>query len=167
MKSFPHNSLLGFALNGNRISMAVVRRANAHVRIDWSRTAHLSLDILKDESELVGKEIRDHLDKAGVKVEMIKKIAEGSPHVLDLIRKSGIDLIINTPNGKGPMLDEGKIRSIATGFGIPIITTIPGAGACISGMESLKTEEFGVRSLQEYHSDLAINKSNSVKQTHR
>ena len=91
-----------------------------------------------------------HLEKHGIKTEVVKKLSEGSPNVSDKIRAKEIALIINTPTGKGPMLDEAKIRSLAVSFRIPCITTVNSAQAVISGIESFRRKGTSVRSLQEY-----------------
>lgn len=60
-------SLLGLALDGNRLEIVSVKRTNGSVEIRQSATAMLTLDPLTNEPDLVGAEIRTHLDKAGVK----------------------------------------------------------------------------------------------------
>jgi len=91
-----------------------------------------------------------HLEKNGVKAEVINKLIEGPPHIGDKIRAKEIALIINTPTGKGPMLDEAKIRSLAVSFRIPCITTINSAQAVISAVESFRKKGISVRTIQEY-----------------
>jgi carbamoyl-phosphate synthase large subunit len=93
------------------------------------------------------------LQKHGVEVNTIYKIQEGRPNVLDLIKNREVQLIINTPSGKVPREHEVKIRSHAVQYGIPIVTTIPGAQATVNALESLLRERLGVKSLQEYHSE--------------
>ncbi len=87
----------------------------------------------------------------GVDVKTVYKIQEGRPNVLDLIKNREIQLIINTPSGKVPREHEVKIRSHAIQYGIPIVTTIPGAQATVNALESLLTSKLSVKSLQEYH----------------
>jgi carbamoyl-phosphate synthase large subunit len=91
------------------------------------------------------------LEKNGIQTEVVKKIAEGSPNVSDKIRAKEIAFIINTPTGKGPMLDEAKIRSLAVSFRIPCITTINAAQALISAIGSFRKKGVSVRALQDYH----------------
>jgi carbamoyl-phosphate synthase large subunit len=91
------------------------------------------------------------LRKHGVSVRSVFKIQEGRPNVLDLIKNREIHLIINTPSGKVPREHEVKIRSHAVQYGIPIVTTIPGAQATVNAIESLIKGGYGVKSLQEYH----------------
>ena len=91
-----------------------------------------------------------YLEKHGIKTEIINKLTEGTPHIGDKIRAKEIALIINTPTGKGPMLDEAKIRSLAVSFRIPCITTVNAALAVISAAESFRKKGNSVCSLQEY-----------------
>lgn len=91
------------------------------------------------------------LKKNGVNTTELLKVYEGSPNILDLIKKNKIKLIINTPSGSLPRTDETSIRSVAIMHGIPCITTISGALASVNGIESLKKGELEVKSLQEYH----------------
>ena len=103
---------------------------------------------------------REYLGKEGIEVKLVNKIAEGRPHVVDYIKNGDIQLIINTPIGKGPKFDEYHIRREATVHKVPIITTIPGALATVRGIEALKREELKVKSIQEYH--LQVFKENSL-----
>lgn len=86
-----------------------------------------------------------------VKVKTIPRVSEGKPNLLDFIREGKIQLIINTPSGKVPRLDEIKIRSTAIAFGVPVVTTIPGAEACVRGIEALIKETLDVKPIQQYH----------------
>ncbi|MCD6220033.1 carbamoyl-phosphate synthase large subunit [Candidatus Calescamantes bacterium] len=94
---------------------------------------------------------REFLKKWKIEVKLVNKIAEGRPHIVDLIKNGEINLIINTPIGKGPKFDEYHIRREATIHKVPIITTIPGALAGVRAIEALKKEEIHVKPIQEYH----------------
>jgi carbamoyl-phosphate synthase large subunit len=89
------------------------------------------------------------IEGAGLPVTAVKKIAEGSPNLIDYLKNEEVSLIINTPNGKGARTDEGRIRAAAVQHGVPCITTIAAANAAIMAMESLRTEQFTVQCLQE------------------
>ena len=86
----------------------------------------------------------------GVNVKMVSKIGEGKPDIIDLIKGSEIDLIINVPAGKKSLMDSKPIRSAAVVQGVTYITTLEGAQAAISGMDSLEKTGFSVQSIQEY-----------------
>jgi carbamoyl-phosphate synthase large subunit len=92
------------------------------------------------------------LRRYGIVAEEIRRVSEGSPNVLDRIRDGGIQLIINTPSGKGPRRDGVSIRATAIARGIPVVTTVQGADAYAHGISALVHEELDVKSLQEYHS---------------
>ena len=61
-----------------------------------------------------------------------------------------MDLVINTPLGRGTRQDGWLIRTAAVQRGIPIITTIAGFKAAVSGIAELKHHEASVRSLQQW-----------------
>ena len=91
------------------------------------------------------------LERSGLRVRAIHKIAEGRPNAIDLIINKEIDLIINTPSGKGAKTDEGRIRAFAVSHGIHVVTSIAGAQAAVQGIESILRKKIEVRALQDYH----------------
>ncbi|NQU17481.1 MAG: carbamoyl-phosphate synthase large subunit [Candidatus Saganbacteria bacterium] len=91
------------------------------------------------------------LRKNGVEVESVAKLGEGRPDVLDLIKSNKVQLLINTPGDKRTKIDETKIRSGAIIHMIPIVTTLAGARATMSGLEAAKKKGFKVKALQDYH----------------
>jgi carbamoyl-phosphate synthase large subunit len=91
------------------------------------------------------------IERMGVPVTRINKLQEGSPHVLDLIRKRECDLVINTPTGSGARTDGYEIRTAAVRHGIPCVTTMTGATAAARAIAAGKQGEAEVRSLQEIH----------------
>ncbi|MBW1659960.1 MAG: carbamoyl-phosphate synthase large subunit, partial [Deltaproteobacteria bacterium] len=96
---------------------------------------------------------RKVLAKNGIEVQHVFKVSEGRPDVVDFIKNSQIQLIINTPSGKKPKADEIAIRTEAVSHGIPCITTIYGAYAAVNGIESVKKHGFTIRSIHEYHEE--------------
>ncbi len=95
---------------------------------------------------------RDYFKAHGIEAELVMKIHEGRPHVLDLLTDGSIGLMINTPLGKESHKDDYEIRRAAIIHNVPYTTTIPGAIAACEGILSLKTKDITVKSLQEYHS---------------
>ncbi len=93
----------------------------------------------------------DALKKEGVECECVNKIAEGHPHILDLIQKKQIDLLINTPQDKLSQIDDGIIRADAILYQIPYTTTLPAAVAAVEAIKSLKSMPITVCPLQQYH----------------
>ena len=79
----------------------------------------------------------------------IKKLQEGHPNVLDLIIDGKIQLVMNTPRGKGARTDEGRIRASAVAHGVPCITTMQAVEAAVKAMEALTTEDMTVQALQD------------------
>jgi carbamoyl-phosphate synthase large subunit len=93
------------------------------------------------------------LARAGVPVTPVAKVSEGGPNACDLILTGRVELVINTPFGRGPRTDGYFIRTAAARAGVPCITTLPGAFAAVQGIEGMARAEPGSepRSLQEYH----------------
>ncbi len=94
------------------------------------------------------------LKENGIDVEVIPKISEGRPNVIDEIINRRIDLIINTPKGKRERSEGYLIRRTAVDFGIPYITTIAGAIAAVRGIEAVKKAKMTIKSIQEYHKEV-------------
>ena len=90
--------------------------------------------------------LKDH----GLAVELVLKLHEGRPHVLDWIKNNQIQLILNTPVGEEAQEDDRSIRRTALAYKIPTITTIAGAKATAAAIRSLQTETLGVKALQDY-----------------
>ena len=95
---------------------------------------------------------KDHLSAKGIPADQILKIQQGRPNILDAIKNKGIDLMINTPAGVASQADDDKIRQAALQYGIPYSTTLAGASAAVSGIESMRNNgTVRIRSLQEFH----------------
>jgi carbamoyl-phosphate synthase large subunit len=89
------------------------------------------------------------LEQNGIPVERVKKIAEGRPNLLDYLNDARVQLVINTPSGKGARTDEGRIRASAVQHGVPCITTMPAVEAVVVAMEALQSEIMTVEALQD------------------
>jgi carbamoyl-phosphate synthase large subunit len=83
-------------------------------------------------------------------VDLVLKLHEGRPHVVDWIKNKQIQLIINTPTGEESQTDGRLIRRMALDYKLPIITTIAGAKATAAAIRSLKSEPLEVKALQDY-----------------
>ncbi|MDI6816526.1 MAG: carbamoyl-phosphate synthase large subunit [Actinomycetota bacterium] len=101
------------------------------------------------------------LSRNGISAEAAKKVQEGRPNVVDLIKNRTVDLVINTPWGKGTRKDGYEIRTNAAVYGIPCITTLAAASAVVQGIEALISGELDVKAIQDYHKDMA--RSGQVK----
>ncbi len=93
------------------------------------------------------------LEADGVKVTRVKKIAEGHPNLIDYLKNGDVQLIMNTPSGKGARTDEGKIRAAAVQFGVPCITTLDAADAAVNAMRALREGPLEVQSLQSRYAE--------------
>jgi carbamoyl-phosphate synthase large subunit len=93
--------------------------------------------------------------KMGIPAEVINKIGEGSPHVVDWIERGEVDLVINTPVGTGARADGYEIRTVAVARGIPCITTMAGGMAAARAIAAARRGEPEVLSLQEIHANAA------------
>ncbi len=89
------------------------------------------------------------LEEAGIKVQFVKKIQQGHPNMLDLMIDGDVQLVMNSPSGKGARTDEGRIRAAAVSHGIPCITTIAAADAAVLAMEAMQKEEITVQAVQD------------------
>ncbi|MBI1956801.1 MAG: carbamoyl-phosphate synthase large subunit, partial [Acidobacteria bacterium] len=93
----------------------------------------------------------EYLAAAGVPVRQVYKVMEGRPHVVDLIKGGGIQLVINAPIGARSFFDEKAIRRAAVQHRIPCITTIAGGLAAVEGIAALKAHPVRVTALQDLH----------------
>ncbi len=90
--------------------------------------------------------------EAGVPVTRVLKQYEGRPNVLDLITNGQIQLVINSPVGKGAIHDDGYLRKSAIRAKIPYITTVAAARAAAEGILEIRKNGNGeIHSLQEWH----------------
>ena len=94
----------------------------------------------------------DHLARQGLRVEIVNKLPEGRPHVVDHLINGDVDLVINTPLGRESHEDDSMIRRTALKHRIPCITTLSGALAAAEGIRSIKDNALTVRSLQQIYS---------------
>ncbi|RKY88287.1 carbamoyl phosphate synthase large subunit [candidate division KSB1 bacterium] len=97
------------------------------------------------------KGTKEFFDKNGIKAEMVFKVKENRPNIVDLIKDGKINLIINTPLGKASIYDEYAIGRSAIKYNIPCITTIAGAEAIVKGIKTIVSKkDYSVKCLQEY-----------------
>ncbi|MBE2182601.1 MAG: carbamoyl-phosphate synthase large subunit [Anaerolineae bacterium] len=93
----------------------------------------------------------NYLQSIGIPAEIINKVSDGSPNIVDAIRAGQIDMVINTPRGGQAHYDGGIIRGTAHLYGVPIITTMSAAMATVQGIKALRQKPLKVRSLQVHH----------------
>ncbi len=95
------------------------------------------------------------LEENGVRVDtIVAKVGEDvGVDGVDLISTGKVDLVVNTPRGRGPRTDGMHIRRAAIVHGVACVTTVAAALAAASGIEEEAQRDAEVRSLQEYHAD--------------
>jgi carbamoyl-phosphate synthase large subunit len=91
------------------------------------------------------------LNEIGVACQVINKVAEGRPHVVDLIKNDEVSLIINTTEGKSAISDSYAIRREALNHKVTYTTTMAGARATVEAMAHL--DEQDINRLQDLHKE--------------
>ncbi|AVM00606.1 carbamoyl phosphate synthase large subunit [Gordonia iterans] len=138
------------------VFVSVANRDKASIAFPAKRLADLGFTVLAT------KGTADVLRRNGIEVTEVRKhyeAAEGEESVVEMIRDGRVAMIVNTPAGSsGPRADGYEIRAAAITAGIPCITTVPGAGAAVQGIEAALGETMGVESLQRRHAQLLGNK---------
>jgi len=91
----------------------------------------------------------------GVQTSEVRKNSEGrgpmgEPTIVDILNAGEIDLVINTPVGRGTRADGWAIRTASVQRSIPIITTTPGFNAAVEGIRVLRQGDLDVKSIQEW-----------------
>ena len=139
-----------------------------------SGTVFISLsDKDKDSGINAARELRDlgfnliatsgtaaALSEKGIQTTAIRKHSEGTGPlgertIVELMVAGQIDLVINTPVGRGSRQDGWVIRTTAVQRSIPCITTIPGFNAAVAGIKALRSADLKVRPLQEWLAEIA------------
>ncbi|TWT04100.1 carbamoyl-phosphate synthase large subunit [Reyranella sp. CPCC 100927] len=93
-----------------------------------------------------------HLGKEGVETTRINKVLEGRPHIVDLMKDGGVQLVINTSEGAQSTADSFTLRRTALMNRIPYYTTAAGARAAVEGIAAMKADALDVAPLQSYFS---------------
>ncbi len=95
------------------------------------------------------------LSEHDIQSELILKMHEGRPNIVDGIKNQEIQLVINTPSGKLSKYDDSYIRKAAIQYKVPYITTLAAALAAARGIAAYRQGKDSVRSLQEYHAGIS------------
>ncbi|MBR3665519.1 MAG: carbamoyl-phosphate synthase large subunit [Desulfovibrio sp.] len=90
------------------------------------------------------------LKEYGLEVEVVRKVYEGRPNIVDLIINHEVDLVVNTPSGKRTAKDSKAIRRTALTYNVPYCTTLAAAKATATTIGSMQGG-MHVESLQEYY----------------
>ena len=95
---------------------------------------------------------QSYLAQQGVDVELVNKVAEGRPHVVDTIIDGDVQLIFNTTEGWQSLLDSKSIREAALEKKLPYYTTAAACLAVAQAIAEVSPDQLEVRSLQDYYS---------------
>ncbi len=136
----------------------------AHNRLPKSGNVFISVtDDLKDQILPVARTFAEnglsiyatsgtveYFAEQGITANLVRKIAEGSPNVLDMLRAGEISLIINNFADKQSRHDHQQIMRVAVDYGTPYITTLQAAVAAAEAINSVKEENLTIEPLQHY-----------------
>jgi carbamoyl-phosphate synthase large subunit len=95
------------------------------------------------------------LSRNGITARVVRKYDQGEvsiagePSIVDLINRSEVDVVINTPSGRSARVDGYEIRAAAVAADLPLFTTIAQLGAAVASVEAIR-DGFEVKSLQDY-----------------
>jgi carbamoyl-phosphate synthase large subunit len=131
-----------------RVFVSIANRDKRAMVFPIKRLADLGFEVVATEGTA------DVLRRNGVEVTTARKFSEGGHTIVDRIMAGEIDLVFNTPWGNGTRVDGYEIRTAAVAKGVPCITTIQGAAACVQGIEAMVRGDMDVRPLQDYHAAL-------------
>jgi carbamoyl-phosphate synthase large subunit len=92
-----------------------------------------------------------YLENAGIDCEVVKKVIEGRPHVVDHLKNGDVQLVINTTFGEKEIAQSYSIRRTSVIRRVPYFTTVAGANAAVGAIEVLIKEGLGVKAIQEYY----------------
>ncbi len=94
------------------------------------------------------------LTSRGIKSQLILKLQEGRPNIVDALMNGEIQIVINTPSGKLSQYDDSYIRKTAIKYKVPYMTTLAAAIAAANGITAYRHGKTSVKSLQSYHAKI-------------
>jgi carbamoyl-phosphate synthase large subunit len=132
-----------------RVFVSVANRDKRAMIFPVKRLADLGFEILATQGTA------DVLRRNGVQSTVVRKFSEGTsadgePTIVARILAGEVDMVVNTPTGTAARHDGYEIRAATTSMDRPIITTVQQLGAAVQGIESARSGEISVRSLQEH-----------------
>jgi carbamoyl-phosphate synthase large subunit len=100
----------------------------------------------------------EHLRGNGVEVaEVVAKLGDADGiDAVDLIESGRVQLVVNSPRGRGPRADGAHIRTAAGRHGVALLTTAAAGLAAAEGMRDRARHALRVRPLQEYHRGVSV-----------
>ena len=122
---------------------------------DKARAVQVAISLRSMNFDLVAtKGTASMIREAGIDCATVNKVAEGRPHIVDMIKNNEIALVINTvEERRNAIADSRQIRTSALLARVTTFTTIAGAEAAVEGMKYL--DDLSVYSVQELHAQLA------------
>ena len=96
-----------------------------------------------------------YLRAHGIAVDVVFKVNEGRPNVVDHILNNQVQIIVNTPLGRESFFDDRAMRRVAMLHNVPCITTLTGASAAVEAIRAVRTHALDVRAIQDYHAEIA------------
>jgi carbamoyl-phosphate synthase large subunit len=93
-----------------------------------------------------------HLQAKGLPVELVNKVAQGRPHIVDRLLDGDVALVFNTTEGWQSLKDSHSIRTTALTKKVPYFTTAPASLAAARSIEAVRGRALEVASLQSYYS---------------
>ncbi|PPR52897.1 MAG: hypothetical protein CFH16_01302, partial [Alphaproteobacteria bacterium MarineAlpha5_Bin6] len=131
------------------------KKGNVFLSID-DDNKKLIIDIAKKLSKLnfklvATKGTAEYLKKNKISVNVINKVKEGSPHIVDALKNNEIQFVINTTKTQGSIRDSYSIRRTSLMYNIPYYTTIAGVRVAVDAIQHLKNNPLKVKSLQSIH----------------
>ena len=135
--------------DGGSVFLSVRENDKPHLKELATRLHQLNISIVATKG--TAREIQS----MGIEVRIINKVAEGRPHVVDLIKNNEISLLINTTEGKESIQDSSSIRRTALDNKIPCTTTLQGGLAICEVLE--KRLDWSVQNIQDIHKNIEQN----------
>jgi carbamoyl-phosphate synthase large subunit len=96
-----------------------------------------------------------YLRASGLEVDVVNKVLEGRPHIVDALKNGAVHLVFNTTEGAQSLSDSFSIRRTALQLKVPYYTTVAGAAAAVEAIQALQAGSLEVASLQSYSLDQA------------
>jgi len=131
---------------GGRVLVSARRTDQARIKEAMQEIADAGFEVLATEGTAA------MLEGIGIAAEVVFKVGEGHPDVVERIEAGDVDLVLNTV-GSDPaaVRDSFSIRRAALNRGVAYFTTVAGLRAAAGAIRAVRLESIGVRSLQEIH----------------
>ena len=142
-----------FAKSLEGASVCLPRSGKALISVreaDHNRAIRVASDLVELNFEIFAtRGTANAMKQVGIECRIVNKVAEGRPHIVDMIKNDDFSLIINTTEGKQAIIDSRSIRAAALQHKVSYTTTISGAEAAVLSLK--QPDDLSVKSLQELH----------------